>query len=63
MLVDKNIYSFWSSKYGAELNELKRFGVLDETGETKVELYLKQFNLYSVPESLFKLDKDKKADL
>ena len=57
MLVDKNIYTFWSAKYGKETNELKRIGIVDESGETKVEIYLKQVNIYAMPNSLFKLDK------
>lgn len=57
MLVDRNIYSFWKAKYGAEPEELLRPGILDESGEEKVEIYLKQVNIYTVPNSLFKLDK------
>lgn len=58
MLVDKNIYSFWLQKYGTEENELKRFGIVDDSGEAKVELFLKVFNMYAIPNtSLFKLDK------
>jgi hypothetical protein len=49
MLVDKNIYSFWQAKYGAMDNELKRFGILDDSGEAKVELFLKVFNMYAIP--------------
>ena len=62
MLVDKNIYSLWYANYGAEKNELKRFGVVDDTGESKVELYLKTFNIYAVPNKVFKLDKGKEGD-
>ena len=57
MLVDKNIYCFWTTKYGAALNELKRVGILDESGEEKVEMFLKQVNLYTIPNKLFRLDK------
>jgi hypothetical protein len=58
MLVDKNIYSFWQAKFGSEENELKRFGIVDDSGEAKVELYLKVFNMYAIPnQALFKLDK------
>jgi hypothetical protein len=64
MLVDKNIYSFWHAEYGAAVNELKRFGIIDESGETKVELFWKTFNIYAIPNStLFKLDDHKKAKL
>jgi hypothetical protein len=49
MLVDKNIYSFWQAKFGSEENELKRFGIVDDSGEAKVELYLKVFNMYAIP--------------
>jgi hypothetical protein len=46
------------AKYGAEENELKRFGIIDDSGEAKVELFLKVFNMYAIPNtSLFKLDK------
>ena len=58
MLVDKNIYSFWQAKFGCEENELKRFGIMDDSGEAKVELFLKVFNMYAIPnQALFKLDK------
>jgi len=58
MLVDKNIYSFWQAKFGCEDNELKRFGIVDDSGEAKVELFLKVFNMYAIPNlALFKLDK------
>ena len=62
MLVDKNIYEFWDAKYGSAENQLKRFGVLDDTDETKVEMYLKVFNIYAVPNNLFKLYNAKKAN-
>ena len=48
MIVDSNIHQFWVHKYG-KLNEIKRFGIEDESGECVVEIYLKQFNLYFVP--------------
>jgi hypothetical protein len=57
MLVDKNIYCYWSTKYGKEPNELLRKGIIDESGEDKVEMYLKQVNLYAIPNKLFKIDK------
>ena len=57
MLVDKKIYSFWLEKYGTEDNELKRFGIVDDSGEAKVELFLKVFNIYAIPNSQLKLDK------
>lgn len=57
MLVDKKIYSFWLEKYGTEDNELKRFGIIDDSGEAKVELFLKVFNIYAIPNSQLKLDK------
>lgn len=54
MLIDSNIHSFWAFKYG-KLNEIKRFGITDETGEQVVEIYLKRFNLYTIPnKALFK---------
>lgn len=57
MLVDENIFNFWDLKYG-KLNEIKRHGIEDENGETIVELYLKVFNLYLIPNAkLFKMDK------
>ena len=40
MLVDNNIHSFLAYKYG-KLNEIKRFGIKDENGESVVEIYLK----------------------
>lgn len=56
MLVDSNIHSFWAYKYG-NINEIKRFGIKDENGENIVEIYLKQFNIYAIPNSkLFKTD-------
>ena len=56
MLVDKNIYAFWQAKYGNEENELKRFGIKDDSGECKVEMYLKVVNIFAIPNSkLFKL--------
>jgi hypothetical protein len=48
MLVDNNIHSFWVYKYG-KINEIKRYGIEDENGESIVEIYLKQFNIYVVP--------------
>ena len=56
MLVDSNIHSLWAYKYG-KINEIKRFGIKDENGENIVEIYLKQFNIYVIPNSkLFKTD-------
>jgi hypothetical protein len=49
MLVDKNIYTFWQTTFGCEENELKRFGIVDDSGEAKVELFLKVFNMYAIP--------------
>ena len=43
MLVDKHIYSLWLQNYGCEDNELKRLGIMDDSGESKVELFLKVF--------------------
>lgn len=40
MLVDKAIHDFLVNKYD-RLNEIKRFGIQDEDGETIVEIYLK----------------------
>jgi hypothetical protein len=38
------------------INEIKRFGIEDESGETCVEIYLKRFNIYPIPNvKLFKL--------
>ena len=55
MLVDENIFNFWDLKYG-QLNEIKRFGIEDENGENVVEIYLKVFNLYLIPnEKYFKM--------
>ena len=57
MLVDENIFNFWDMKYG-KMNEIKRFGIEDENGENVVELYLKVFNLYLIPnEKYFKMDR------
>ena len=54
MLVDKNIHSYWVVKYG-KVNEIKRFGIKDENGESVVEIYLKRFNIYPIPnKTLFK---------
>jgi hypothetical protein len=53
MLVDKNIYNFWKLKYGKPPIELKRFGIKDENGENNVEIYLKRFNIYPVPNKNF----------
>tara|TARA_B110000285_G_C15128033_1_gene621600 strand:- start:2295 stop:2954 length:660 start_codon:yes stop_codon:yes gene_type:complete len=61
MLVDKNIYCYWSAKYGKESNELLRKGIIDESGEDKVEMFLKQVNLYAIPNKLFKIDKGSDA--
>lgn len=56
MLIDANIHKFWCNKYG-EKNQIKRFGIEDESGETVVEIYLKQFNLAPLPnKKLFKLE-------
>jgi len=44
MLVDNNIHSFWVYKYG-KINEIKRYGIEDENGESIVEIYL-YFKLY-----------------
>ena len=57
MLVDKCLYTFWLEKYSTEDNELKRFGIIDESGEAKVEIFLKVFNIYAIPNSQLKLDK------
>ena len=52
MLVDDNIFNFWDMKYG-KLNEIKRFGIEDENGENIVEMHLKVFNLYLVPNAKY----------
>ena len=55
MLVDENIYNFWEMKY-KRINEIKRFGIKDENGDAVVEIYLKPFNIYPIPNSkIFKL--------
>lgn len=57
MLVDENIFNFWDLKYGKQ-NEIKRFGIEDEMGEVVVEIYLKVFNLYLIPnEKYFKMNR------
>jgi hypothetical protein len=57
MLIDENIYELWTLKYDKK-NEIKRFGIEDENGETIVELHLKVFNLYLIPNAkLFKMKK------
>lgn len=48
MLVDSDIHNYWVIKYG-KANEVKRFGIKDENGENVVEIYLKQFNIYPIP--------------
>ena len=54
MLVDKNVHSYWAVKYG-KVNQIQRFGIKDESGEQVVEIYLKPFNLYPIPnKKLFK---------
>lgn len=65
MLVDKNIHAYWAFKYG-KMNQIQRFGIEDENGETIVEIYLKRFNLYPFPnKTLFKfpVNKDYLAEL
>jgi len=52
MLVDDNIFNFWEMKYGKK-NEIKRFGIEDENGENIVEMHLKVFNLYLVPNAKY----------
>lgn len=52
MLVDENIFNFWDMKYG-KANEIKRFGIEDENGENIVEMHLKVFNLYLIPNSKY----------
>jgi len=57
MLVDSNIHQFWHTKYGS-VNEIKRYGITDEDGQTIVEVYLKQVNILAFPnKTLFKLYK------
>ena len=57
MLVDEKIFNFWHLKYD-KLNEIKRIGIEDENGETIVEMHLKVFNLYLIPNAkLFKMDR------
>lgn len=57
MLVDEKIFNFWVMKYD-KLNEIKRVGIEDENGEAIVEMHLKVFNLYLIPNAkLFKMDK------
>lgn len=53
MLVDHELYSYFASKYD-KVNEIKRTAIEDESGETTVELYLKVFNLYLIPNTFFK---------
>tara|TARA_B110000305_G_C19046861_1_gene450832 strand:+ start:35 stop:469 length:435 start_codon:yes stop_codon:yes gene_type:complete len=52
MLIDDNIFNFWDLKYGKK-NEIKRFGIEDENGENIVELHLKVFNLYLIPNAKY----------
>jgi hypothetical protein len=40
MIVDANIHQFWTHKDGM-INQIKRFGIQDESGENSVEIYLK----------------------
>ena len=40
MLIDKNLHSELSKKYG-EILEIKRFGIKDEDDEPTVEIYLR----------------------
>jgi len=57
MLVDENIHAFWKSKYGS-VNEIKRYGIEDENGETIVEMYYRKINILPFPnKTLFKLYK------
>jgi hypothetical protein len=58
MLVDESVHSFWKEKYDS-LNEIKRFGIEDENGDTVVELYLRKINILPFPnKTLFKLYKN-----
>lgn len=59
MLVDQNIYAFWTTIYDKPDIELKRFGIEDESGESVVEIYFKKVNVYPIPnKTFFKLDKE-----
>ena len=56
MLVDAAIHDYWVSRY-RETNPIKRYGIIDESGEGVVEIYLKRFNLYPIPMAkLFKFE-------
>lgn len=62
MLVNESIYNVWFTKYGEDI-ELKRKGIVDESGETVVELYWKQINIVPIPnKTLFKLFKGKDVE-
>jgi ubiquitin carboxyl-terminal hydrolase 4/11/15 len=59
MVVDDNIHNLWSTKYGEDIG-LERYGIVDESGESVVELYFRQINLLPLPNAkLFKLYKGK----
>lgn len=56
MVLDEHIHKYISEKYGA-LNEIKRFGIEDEDGEHSVEIHLKRFSLYPIPNATtFKIE-------
>lgn len=62
MLVDENLHKFWVGQYG-EVQALKRLGIVDENGESVVEVYWKQINILPIPnQKVFKLFKGKDAE-
>lgn len=62
MLVDDKIHNIWFDRYG-EAQTLKRLGIVDESGESVVEIFFRQINILPIPnEKLFKLYKGKYAE-
>ena len=62
MIVDDAIHNFWAQKYGEDI-PLVRMGIVDENGESMVELYFKEINILPIPNAkLFKLYKNKNIE-
>lgn len=59
MIVNEELFSFINNRYNSkDGNYIIRYGILvnEETEESIVEIYFKEFRFYPVPSTNFKLD-------
>jgi hypothetical protein len=54
MIVDKNIHEYWAKRYGCKVPiERQAIIVNEDTEEAIVEIYLKEIQIYPLPNATF----------